>query len=141
MNRRLLFFVVAALFISQSAITTSARQSIFTNNKTNIVNILAIDVTGKWNVIASAEGAEIPVVFDLKQVDGAFTGKITSEYGGGDISNGKVEEDALTGLANVEIQGEGVQLKLQAKVEGNKITGTLSSDSTGSIPFSGTKAE
>jgi hypothetical protein len=141
MFRKMFFFVVAALLVLPSAMIISARQPVVSNHKTFTVINLTTDLTGKWNVTAVNDGQEIPVIFEFKQEGEEFTGKISSAVGGGDVTGGKIKDDELTGVVNIDIQGQSIQLKLEAKVDGTKIKGTLTSDATGSVPFSGAKAE
>jgi dipeptidyl aminopeptidase/acylaminoacyl peptidase len=101
----------------------------------------ALSVGGKWNVTANVGGDSVEVMLDLKQSGADFTGTVSSMHGSGTVENGKVSGNNLTGLMKIEIQGQPFEIQLDAKVEGDKITGTMTGAGLPQISFSGTKAQ
>ncbi|HEY0050277.1 MAG TPA: S9 family peptidase [Pyrinomonadaceae bacterium] len=100
----------------------------------------AIKVAGKWNLTANVGGDVVEVVLDLKQTGADFTGTVSSMHGGGTVENGKVNGTSLTGKMKVEIQGQPLEIQLEGKVEGDKMTGTMSGAGLPQITFTATKA-
>ena len=99
----------------------------------------SVDVTGKWNVTANAGGQEIPITFDLKQVEAVLSGSMSSMLGGGTLSGGKVAGKNVSGTIKAEVQGQTIELQMEGAVEGGKMTGTLSGAGLPPISFTATK--
>ena len=89
---------------------------------------------------ANVGGDTVEVVLDLKQTGADFSGTVASMHGGGTVENGKISGDAVTGTMKVEIQGQPLQIQLDAKVAGDKMTGTMSGAGLPQISFTATKA-
>lgn len=101
----------------------------------------SVDVTGKWNMVADAMGQAVPMTAEFKQAGAALSGTAASPFGGGTIVNGKVSGSNFTAVFQAQIEGNAVDFKITAKVEGDKITGTLSSPGFGEFPFSAERAK
>jgi dienelactone hydrolase len=97
------------------------------------------DVSGKWKMLADAGGQMIQIDLDLKQNEADFDGKMNSILGGGTVENGKVSGTNFTADAKLEVQGQAMVLKMEGKVEGEKMTGTLSGPGLSAITFTATK--
>lgn len=97
-----------------------------------------IDVTGKWTMFAEAPGQTVQILMDLKQTGGEFNGTIDSEVGGGTIENGKISGSDVQGIARISVNGNPIDIKINGKVEGETMKGTLDSP-FGLIPFTATK--
>ncbi len=98
----------------------------------------AVDVSGKWTLLADANGQTIQIAMDLKQADDKFNGTLDSMLGGGTVENGKVSGNTAQGIAKVTVQGQSVEMKMEATVEGETMKGTLDGP-FGMIPFTATK--
>lgn len=98
-----------------------------------------VDVSGKWKMSADAGGQLIQIDLDLKQTNSDFNGTVSSMLGGGTIENGKVSGNNFTADAKVDVQGQSLVLKMEGKVEGDKMTGTLSGPGIPLIPFTATR--
>lgn len=103
--------------------------------KPNMTAKAEVDVSGKWKMSADAGGQLIQIDLDLKQTDSDFNGTVNSMLGGGTIENGKVSGNNFTADAKVDVQGQSLVLKMEGKVEGDKMTGTLSGPGIPLIPF------
>ena len=98
----------------------------------------AIDVSGKWTLIAEAPGQSVEMAMELKQTADNFNGTLSSQLGGGTVENGKVSGNNIQGTARVTVNGNPLDLKMDGTVEGDKMKGTLDSP-FGLIPFTATK--
>ncbi len=84
--------------------------------------VLAADVSGKWEGDAGPNG-EFHLVFNFK-VDGQqLTGTVESPMGVSDITNGKIEGDALsfevdTGAGTISYTGKAADDSIQLHVAG-----------------------
>lgn len=109
------------------------------NATTPTSNAKAADVNGKWLMVAEAQGQSIPIATELKQTGATFTGTTASPLGNGTIMDGKVNGNVLTANFQADVQGNVVDFKMEAKLEGDKITGTLTNSAFGVIPIVMTK--
>ena len=98
----------------------------------------AVDVSGKWTMIAEAPGQTVELLMELKQTDNDFNGTLSSAIGGGTVESGKVDGKAIQGTAKVNVQGQPVDVQIEGTVEGDTMKGTLNSP-FGLIPFTATK--
>ncbi len=97
------------------------------------------NIGGKWNMAANAGGQEIDIALDLKQDGANVGGTLSSMLGGGKIEKGIVSGNNFTGTASVEVQGQVLSLQIEGKIEGEKMTGTMSGPGLPPISFTATK--
>jgi dipeptidyl aminopeptidase/acylaminoacyl peptidase len=100
----------------------------------------SVNITGKWNVAVDAQGQTLPVILELKQAASAFDGSMTSPLGGGAVAGGKVSGSNVTAIVKADLQGQAIEIALEGKVDGNKMTGTLNVPGFGILPFVAEKA-
>jgi dipeptidyl aminopeptidase/acylaminoacyl peptidase len=98
----------------------------------------AANLGGKWTLVADA-GNQITIAMELKQDGANFTGGTFATIGSGTIEGGKVSGNNFTALLKADIQGQIVELQMEGKIDGNKMSGTFSGGGFGSIPFTATK--
>jgi hypothetical protein len=98
----------------------------------------AVDLSGKWTMLADANGQILSIALDLKQTGDNFNGTMSSQLGGGSVDNGKVSGNTIQGTAKVSVNGQVVDLKIDGTIEGETMKGTLDS-AFGLIPFTATK--
>jgi dipeptidyl aminopeptidase/acylaminoacyl peptidase len=98
----------------------------------------AVDVTGKWTMIAEAPGQSVTMAMELKQTGDIFNGTLSSALGGGTVENGKISGTSIQGTAKVTVQSQALELPMEGTVEGETMKGTLNSP-FGLIPFTATK--
>jgi peroxiredoxin len=98
----------------------------------------AANLGGKWTLVADA-GNQITIAMELKQDGASFTGGTFATIGSGTIEGGKVSGNNFTALLKADIQGQIVELQMEGKIDGNKMSGTFSGGGFGSIPFTATK--
>lgn len=99
----------------------------------------SVDLTGKWTMVADAQGQLISIATELKQTGNDLVGSTFSPLGNGTIIDGKVSGNNLKATFKAEIQGNIVEFVLESKIEGDKVVGTLMNPAFGSIPISMTK--
>ncbi len=99
------------------------------------------NVTGKWALVADAGGQSLQIGVELKQTGTDFSGTTASDMGNGVIDGGKVSGKTITGTLHADVQGSAVDFKIDGTVEGDKMTGTFTNASFGSIPFTATKSK
>ncbi len=99
----------------------------------------SVDVTGKWNLAATAGAMEIPIALEIKQNGGEFTGNMTSPHGNGTLANGKVSGKAVKGTITAQIMGQEMNLEMEGTVEGDTMTGSLSGAGLPPITFTAKK--
>lgn len=99
----------------------------------------AVDVTGKWSLSADAHGQVLQIALELKQDAATFTGTTAAEIGNGTIDGGKVSGKAFTAILHADIQGQVVDFTMEGTIDGDKMSGTFTNPSFGSIPFTATK--
>jgi zinc protease len=85
-----------------------------------------VDVTGKWNLKAEVQGQELPFTLVLKQEKENVSGTLESAFGKGEIS-GKVKDNKISAVATISFQGQSLEINLNASVEGDSISGSLTS--------------
>ena len=81
----------------------------------------AADVTGTWKASLETPNGTFETTFTFK-VDGArLTGKVASQMGESDISDGKTDGDDLSFNVVRNFQGNEVKLSYKGKVSGNEM--------------------
>jgi len=95
---------------------------------------------GTWKLTMKTPIGERKSTLALKEAGGAVTGKLTSEEGNStDIFDGKADGDSVSFKANIKSPMP-LTLEFTGKVEGDKISGSVSASGVGSFPFSGSRA-
>jgi len=85
------------------------------------VTAFAADVTGKWTASVETPRGTQQLSFDF-HVDGtALTGKITTQRGDSDISDGKVDGDTITFNQVVNFNGNEMKIAYTGKIDGDSI--------------------
>jgi dipeptidyl aminopeptidase/acylaminoacyl peptidase len=99
----------------------------------------AVDITGRWSMVADAGGQQVDIDVVFAQKGSDFTGDSSSQVGGGKIDGGKVSGKNFTATLHADVQGQQMDFAIAGVVDGDKMTGTLSNPSFGSLPFSAVK--
>ena len=97
------------------------------------------DLSGKWNMVVDTGDQQVDVALDLKQTGGEFGGSMSSHLGPGTVEKGKVSGSNFSGLLKAEIQGQPMEIRMEGKLEGGKLTGTLSAPGLPPMAFTATK--
>jgi len=112
--------------------TVTLAKKVETNTKA------AVDVSGKWTLVANAGGQNIQFTMELKQTENNFNGTLSSTVADGTVENGKVSGNKVEGMTKVNYQGQLLEIPMEGTVEGDTMKGTLSSP-FGILPFTATK--
>jgi dipeptidyl aminopeptidase/acylaminoacyl peptidase len=107
--------------------------------KPDMTAAAAINLTGKWELIADANGQQLPITVEIKQEGSAFTGGTFASIGNGKIEGGKVSGSSFTAVLKADIQGQPVEFAMEGTMNGDKITGSFTNASFGQIPFTAVK--
>ena len=97
------------------------------------------NVTGKWTMTVDTGGQMHDVGLDLKQDGASFTGTMSSTVANGTFDKGLLSGSNMTAVINADIQGQAVQLQLEGKIDGGKMTGTISGPGLPAMTFIGIK--
>ncbi len=101
----------------------------------------SVDVTGKWEILADAGGQMIPITLELKQIGADLSGSMSSHLGTGTMESGKISGNSLVGTVKFSLQGQQLELKMDGKVEGDKMSGSIEAPGIPMLSFSGTRAK
>jgi zinc protease len=102
-----------------------------------------VDVTGNWNLILEAMGQQLPITLKLTQTDGQVSGSVESMFGAGEIPNGKISGSNLSATAQIDFQGQSLELNIGGTVAADgKMEGSITAPMLPApVSFTGTKAE
>jgi zinc protease len=118
-----------------------------TNNKPQDISVYgkaseeaSVNVTGNWNLVLEAMGQQIPVTLTLAQTDGKVSGSMQSMFGSGEIAGGKVSGNKFAATAQIEMQGQSLELSIDGAIEDSKMEGSITAPMIPTpVSFSGTR--
>jgi len=96
-------------------------------------------VAGTWNLMVESPQGAVAVTADLRQEGETISGTVTSPFGQSSISSGSVSGPEVRFTLSVEIQGTPMSVTFVGRVEGDRMSGTVTVEGMGSFPFSGTR--
>lgn len=100
----------------------------------------AVDVSGRWNLVLEAMGQQIPVTLTLAQTDEKVSGAIESMFGSGEIAGGKVTGNRISATAQIEMQGQSLELNINGTIEDSRMEGSITTPMIPTpVSFSGTR--
>ena len=101
------------------------------------------NAAGKWALNIDFQGQTVPVNLELKQDGAKVTGLLESMLGEGEIADGKVNGNKFVGAAKTQIQGQDVELVINATIDGDSMEGVVDAGMAGFPPlsFTGMKAQ
>ena len=83
------------------------------------------NVAGNWKLTIDFQGQQLPVSLELQQDGETVSGKLESMLGEGEIADGKVRGNKLSAVAKTQMQGQTLELAIIGTLEGDILTGTL----------------
>ena len=83
------------------------------------------NVAGNWKLTIDFQGQQLPVSLELQQDGETVSGKLESILGEGEIADGKVRGNKLSAVAKTQMQGQTLELAIIGTLEGDTLTGTL----------------
>ena len=93
------------------------------------------DLIGTWDIYLDV-GYQLEFVFTME--DDEINGELVFEMGNGTMENIELDDNELTFFVSLDIQGQVIDIGVSATIEGDEMTGMLSSE-MGDVAFSGTK--
>lgn len=105
------------------------------------VSAFAADVTGKWTATIESPRGTQNLSFDFHVDGAALTGKITTQRGDSDISDGKVDGDTITFNQKVSFNGNDMTIVYKGTVDGDTIKFTRTVGERPPTEFTATKAK
>jgi hypothetical protein len=96
------------------------------------------DVSGAWDVTVDTPNGALPVTLTLKQDGEKLTGTLSSQMGDAPVT-GTIKDNDITFSMTMDANGANMTIVYKAKVDGDKISGSLDFAGQGEIKFSGTK--
>jgi hypothetical protein len=86
----------------------------------------AADITGNWKATAEGPQGAMERTFTFKQDGTKLTGETTSSFvGKSEITDGKVDGDAVTFTITIKFQDQEMKMNYKGKVTGNEIKFTV----------------
>ncbi|HWG20361.1 MAG TPA: hypothetical protein VG225_07500 [Terracidiphilus sp.] len=102
---------------------------------------LAADVSGKWTAQVETPRGTMNYTFDF-HVDGAkLTGKVTTQRGESDITDGKIDGDNISFTQTVNFNGNETKINYTGKVDGDSIKFTRTIGDRPPLEFTATRAK
>jgi imidazolonepropionase-like amidohydrolase len=98
-----------------------------------------VDVSGTWSLTVETPQGVIPVTATLQQTGTKITGTLSSMLGNAEVPDGSVSGTTIRFTALATIEGRSTEVKFEATVEGDTMTGTVSIREQGDFPFTGTR--
>src|ERR1043166_6167979 len=95
-------------------------------------------LSGTWALTASFGGQPVNSTLTLTQQGESLSGRVESNFGTNEISEGSVSGNSFHFTSSVDFGGQTISLTYEGTVSGNKMNGTVMTP-RGSIPFSGTR--
>ena len=99
---------------------------------------MAADVSGAWACTVDSPQGQLDVTLTLKQDGDKVTGTLSSQMGDAPVT-GTVKGSDIEFTMSMDAGGGNMVLKYNAKVDGDKISGSINIEGQGEIKFSGTK--
>lgn len=110
-----------------------------TTSTTTSATSSAVDISGKWTMMAHAGGDGIMVSLDIKKDGDKYTGTMSSDLGNGTLENVVISGKTVKGLMKATINGQAMDINMEGTIEGDSISGNLSGGGIPSIPFTAQK--
>jgi imidazolonepropionase-like amidohydrolase len=98
------------------------------------------DIVGSWRISVAFEGRELPGTLVVSQQGTSVSGSIqTAEYSS-QFNGSATDASSFTASGSMMVQGQSVDLNIQARTNGNQISGTVSGV-FGQASFTGTRID
>ena len=95
-------------------------------------------VGGNYDINIEIPGQPVTGILNLIQQNAEITGSLQTQFGTTNVEEGKVTADGFSFSGTIDFQGQTFEIFVKGTVEGDQISGTLTSPQ-GAVPFSGTK--
>ncbi len=105
------------------------------------VTAFAADVSGKWTASVQGRRGTQNITFNFTVDGSTLTGKITTERGDSDISNGKVDGDTISFDQVLNFNGNQRTISYKGTVDGDSIKFTRTMGDRPGTEFTATRAQ
>ncbi len=99
----------------------------------------SVNVTGKWELVINTQMGAINATLDLKQEGAAVSGKLVTQFGTTEFTDGGVDGNTLSVDMTLDLGGRSMELSVIATIEGESMSGSFSMGTMGSSEFTGKK--
>jgi imidazolonepropionase-like amidohydrolase len=99
----------------------------------------SVTATGTWTLTVESPQGAVAVTADLRQEGETISGVVSSPFGQSPISGGSVSGSEVRFTLSVEIQGTPTSVTFVGRIEGDRMSGTVTVEGMGAFPFSGTR--
>ena len=139
MKLKILSIVAVVLMIpSAPGWTAAQKQEVESYDCQSLINLNNPDVTGKWAAQVSGNQGTVETMFTFKADGGNVTGTVSTPQGTNPISEGKINENDLSFVVAVSVEGNEIKLLYKGKVSSDEIQFTRQRESgTGGVGGSG----
>lgn len=94
------------------------------------------NVDGTWETVTQSPMGDQKATLTIASSGDSFTGTYAGAMGTTEIKDGKVSGDTITGKFDIVVPMP-MTLDLEATVDGNKMTGSVTAGAFGKFPMSG----
>jgi hypothetical protein len=103
------------------------------------VTALAADLNGKWKASVETPRGTQEITFDFHADGATLTGKVTTQRGESDISDGKIDGDNLSFTQTVNFNGNEMKINYTGKVDGDSIKFTRTVGDRPAVEFTASR--
>ena len=97
---------------------------------------------GKWVITVSGPDGASELTAELVQDGANVTGTVTAaEIGSAQLADGVLDGNILTFVIRFDFNGQPFEIEGEGEIDGDEISGALYLAETGSMPFTGKRAE
>ena len=105
------------------------------------VAAFAADFNGKWTADVQGRNGTQTMTFEFHVSGSALTGKVTTQRGDSDISDGKVDGDNISFSQTMNMQGNEMKVMYTGKAEGDTIKFSRQMGDRGTTEFVAKRAQ
>ena len=81
----------------------------------------AADIDGKWSATYDTQNGSITTTWDLKADGAKLTGKANSSFGSRDVTEGKIEGNAVSWVEVIDAQGTTIKVVCKGTLSGDEL--------------------
>jgi zinc protease len=101
-----------------------------------------LGLAGTWNLeIQTPFGQDIPASLTVIESSNGFSGRIESEMGDGELTNGTINGNQFQAILTFEMDGHSIEASIQGTMDGGQVKGSVSLRDSPALPFTGARRE
>ncbi|MBX5477922.1 MAG: insulinase family protein [Pyrinomonas methylaliphatogenes] len=102
----------------------------------------ATDIVGTWTInVMTPAGQALPVTLIIERNGEGLSGKISSQMGDAALKSVKLNGNGFEARSTFVLQGQEIELTINGRIEGDRLSGTISIPSYPDLNFNGTRAK